>query len=115
MTDAEQVECCREQMQSLLDRADYEAGDTRAVLDSTGLHHEAKRVFAPDMTELGRFEVVLPPGMVARMSQLRADALRPHWVYRHKDGTLYVLGLPARLMLRRAGYARLYAFVQENN
>lgn len=114
MTDAE-VERCREQLQSTINRANFEAEDTQAVLDSTGMRTEARQVYAPDMTELGRFEVDLPPAMTSRMDPLHASALRPHWVYRHRDGSVYVLGLPARLMIRRFGYARMQAFVQENN
>lgn len=115
MTDDEIVEQVRSRLQAMVNDTDFEGGDLKTTLDATGLPHKGVRVFAHELTELGRFDLDLPPNMAARMTPLHADALRPHWVYRHRDGTVFVLALPARLMLRRTGHATLYAFVEENN
>lgn len=115
MTDEEQVNWCREQLQSIVNEADFSGGPQEA-LDSTGLKQEGVQVYGFELRELGRFDIEIPPAMRARMDPLEADSIRRHWVYQHNNtGVVYVLGLPARLMLRRMGYARLHAFIQENN
>lgn len=114
LTDADHVERCRVMLQSALDEADFEAGDTMTVLDSTGYKHETRRVYAPDLKEIGRFDLRLPPHMAARMTQLHADAVKRHWVYRHVNGAVHALALPARLMLRRVGYADIHALIKGN-
>lgn len=111
--DAELVERCRKQMQDVVDRIDWDAGDVSAVLDSAGSAQESRQVFEADMRELGGFDLELPERIMRRFPPwLRTTVLR-HFVYRHKSGETYVVHFPRRLELKALGVVTLHAFIQQ--
>lgn len=107
LSDEEIVERTRVEMQSLIERAvdAWEAGED--PYEAAGKPVDLRVVAAADLTELGQFDLDLAVWM--------NPATRRHWVYRHRDGTVYVLGLPKRTQLRQTGSARLIAFIHDPN
>ncbi len=112
-TEEEDVEYCRSKLQDALDRAELDQASVIDMLNSTGIPHRPVHVQAAELREIGRFDLTLPASVRARFNQFEQDALKRHWVYRHRDGGVYVLSLARRLELRRNGQVQLYAFVEE--
>jgi hypothetical protein len=112
-TDAEIVEASRREMQAVVDRTDFSARTQRELSESPGLPHLAIQFAAADLTELGRFDVELPPEATAGRPKLVVDALKRHWVYRYKDGRILTLQLSQRVRLRTLGYVQGTALVND--
>jgi hypothetical protein len=109
-SDAEVIEVCRREMQGIIDRTDW-SKTGKELQDSPGLPHQWVQLIALDLTEVGRFEIDLPRVATAGYPKVLADALRRHWVYRHKDGRVVTLQLSQRIKLRTLGYVRAKGFV----
>jgi hypothetical protein len=112
-TDAELVEACRQQMQDIIDRVDFEAPTREGLINSAGLPHRDEQIVAPDLTEAGRFDLDLPVRITGEYPKVFVDAMRRHWVYRHRDGRVVVLQLAQRLKLRALGFVVVHAFVMD--
>lgn len=110
--DTEAVEYCRKNMQDTIDRCDWEAGSVDAMLDSTGTPHEAMQVFDHELRPIGQFDLELPEHIMQRFPAYMRHTVLRHFVYRHKDGQLFVIHYPRRIELMRRGVVTLHAFVK---
>lgn len=114
-TDAEIVALCRLEMQEIIERTDFSLVKGEDLADSTGMPHGMVRLIAADLTEVGVFELDVPPAAYAGLPPLIARSLRRHWVYRHRDGNIVTLQLSARIKLRLVGYCEAPAFFNHVN
>lgn len=111
-TDAEVIELCRSEMQAIIDRTDWSARGEK-LIKSAGLPHLEVKLLAADLTEIGKFEVVLPAEAITGCTKLVAGGLRRHWVYRHTNGQVVSLQIRQRVALRNLGYVRSYGFLND--
>jgi hypothetical protein len=112
-TDAEIVEICKREMQGLIERTDFSRETSEELHDSTGMPHGMVRLIAADLTEIGQFELDLPPAAYVGQPVVLAVSLRKHWVYRHRDGRIVTLQLSKKTALRQLGYIEAPAFFND--
>lgn len=112
-TDAEIVEICRREMQSIIERTDFSKRDGVELRDSTGMPHGMVRLIAADLTEIGKFELDVPPAAYVGMPIALAMSARRHWVYRHRDGYIVTLQLGQKTKLRLVGYCEAPGFFND--
>ena len=100
-------------MQDIIDRTDFNAPTPEELRDSAGLPHRMVQLAALDLTEIGRFEVNLPPAATRGYPAIIAQTLRRHWVYRHKSGHVVTLQLSKRTQLKLVGYVVAPGFIND--
>lgn len=120
-TDAEAVEHCRRMQQENFDRAlqhlehglDDERGSVADMLNATGRPQQSYEVQAVDLTEIGRFDLVVPDHVRPDLRGPMRQILTRHIVYRHRDGRVFALGFPRHCELKANGRVRILGLIED--